>query len=389
MKILMINSVCGIRSTGRICTDLAVELEKQGHIVKIAYGRENVPEQFKKYAVRIGNEIDVRLHAIKARMFDCSGFCSKSATRKFIKWMQEYDPDVIHLHNLHGYYINIEMLFRYLKSSNKKIVWTLHDCWPFTGHCAHFDFIGCNRWKDGCGNCKQKTEYPSSYFMDSSNKNWEKKKKIFSDIKNLTVVVPSKWLRGLVEESFLKSYPIKVINNGIDLNIFKPTVSDFKRNKSIEDKKVVLGVASTWSKKKGIDDFFKLRNRLDLNYVIVLVGISKDEIKNAPNGVLLISKTNDTKELAEIYSASDYFVNMTYEDNYPTTNLEAQACGTPCITYRTGGSIESVPNQNVVDKGDILDVVNLLQKQLSLNTSISDRNDMLRKYIELYYKQKN
>ena len=150
MKVLMINSVCGIRSTGRICTDIAEELEKQGHDVKIAYGRETVPEKYQKYAVRIGTDLDVKLHGIKTRLFDRHGFGSKRATKKFIKWVEEYDPDVIHLHNLHGYYINIKILFDYLKKANKKVVWTLHDCWAFTGHCTHFDFVGCNKWKCKC-----------------------------------------------------------------------------------------------------------------------------------------------------------------------------------------------------------------------------------------------
>ena len=176
----MINSVCGIRSTGRICTDIASELEAQGHQVKIAYGRENVPEQFQRYAVRIGNDLDMRLHGVKARLLDASGFGSKSATKRFIKWVKDYDPDVIHLHNIHGYYINIEILFNYLKNSGKPVVWTLHDCWAFTGHCAYFDFAGCEKWKTGCYGCPLKKSYPSSILIDRSKKNYIQKKRLFT-----------------------------------------------------------------------------------------------------------------------------------------------------------------------------------------------------------------
>mgnify|MGYP000231854880 FL=1 len=164
MKVLMINVVCGIRSTGRICTDLAIALEKQGHEVRIAYGRETVPEQFQKYAVRIGTDLDVKLHGIKARLFDRAGFGSRKATEKFIEWVKKYDPDIIHLHNIHGYYIDVERLFKYLRTCGKKIIWTLHDCWSFTGHCVYFDYIVCDKWKNGCFYCPQK--------KGISSKNW-------------------------------------------------------------------------------------------------------------------------------------------------------------------------------------------------------------------------
>ena len=205
MKVLMINVVCGIRSTGRICTDLATALEAQGHEVKIAYGRENVPEQFQKYAVRIGTDLDVKLHGLRARLLDGAGFGSKRATKKFIEWVKEYDPDVIHLHNIHGYYINVEVLFKYLKSCSKKIIWTLHDCWAFTGHSAYCDAVQCDRWKTGCYECPQISEYPRSV-VDRSKLNWKKKREMFTGIPNMILVTPSQWLAGLVKESFLNKY---------------------------------------------------------------------------------------------------------------------------------------------------------------------------------------
>ena len=222
MKILMINVVCGVKSTGRICTDLAFALEEQGHEVKIAYGRDKVPERFQKYAVKIGTDLGVAFHGIKARMWDAVGFGSVVATKRLVEWIRQYDPDVIHLHNIHGYYINIDILFNYLRTSGKKIIWTLHDCWSFTGHCAYFDYVRCDKWKEECKNCSQRKGYPARMLIDRSKENYRTTKTLFSGIPNLSLVAPSKWLADLVTESFLCDYPIKVINNGIDLNIFKP-----------------------------------------------------------------------------------------------------------------------------------------------------------------------
>ena len=360
MKVLQINSVCGIRSTGRICTDIADVLTANGHECKIVYGRETVPEKYKKYAVRIGSNTDVKLHALESRLFDNSGFGSKKATNDFIKWVKEYDPDVIHLHNIHGYYINIEILFNYLKSCNKRIIWTLHDCWPFTGHCSYFTIVKCEQWKAHCSYCVQKHCYPSSILADHCKSNFERKRALFSGIKDMTLITPSKWLADLVSESFLKKYPVKVIHNGIDLSVFKPTESDLRKKYGLTDKKVILGVASVWDERKGLDDFIKLLDLLDRQYQIVLIGLSDRQLKKMPDNVIGIKRTDSVTELAQWYTTADVFLNLTYEDNYPTVNLEAQACGTPCITYRTGGSVESVPEENIVDAGDISTIKSML-----------------------------
>ena len=363
MKVLMINSVCGIRSTGRICTDIAQVLENQGHECKIAYGREIVPEKYEKYSYRIGTNLDVKVHAGLSRIFDNAAFHSKRVTKKLIKWIQEYNPDVIHLHNLHGYYLHVGELFRYLKTCNKKIIWTLHDCWVFTGHCAHFDFVGCEKWKTGCFDCPQKNRYPKSVLKDCSKRNYYRKKQLFTGIPDLTIVTPSKWLGELVKQSFLKEYPVEVIYNGIDLEVFKPTESDFRERYNIEDKTLILGVASAWDDRKGLEDFIQLSKLLKEEYRIVLVGVSDEQKKALPPNVIGITRTNNIKELAEIYTAADVFVNLTYEDNYPTVNLEAQACGTPVITYKTGGSVESVSVESVVKKGDLATLIEILQKK--------------------------
>ncbi len=347
MKILFINSVCGIGSTGRICAELAQQLEKQGHTVKIAYGRSSfVPENCKKYAVRIGSDFSVKMHALKTRLFDTHGFGSKNATKKFLTWAEEFNPDLVWLHNIHGYYINVEMLFNWLKSrTNMQKKWTLHDCWAFTGHCSHFIMANCNKWQTHCQNCPQTKCYPAS-FLDNSKNNFERKKAAFTGVNNLKIITPSKWLADLVKQSFLKEYPAEVIYNTIDKLIFKPTPSNFRQKYGLENKKIILGVASVWTARKGLPDFLKLAQKLDDNYKIVLVGLTDKQIKTLPQNCLGIKRTSSSQELAGIYTAADLFFNPTYEDNYPTVNLEAQACGTPVITYDTGGSNETIYTQN-------------------------------------------
>lgn len=340
MKVLMINSVCGVTSTGRICADIADLLTENGHECKIAYARGIVPEKWQKYAVKIGMDMDVNIHAMSTRIFDNTGFGSKRATRKFLKWVEEYKPDVIHLHNLHGYYIHIGLLFDFLKKYNKPVVWTLHDCWTFTGHCPHYSFVQCDKWLTECYKCPLKGEYPASSVFDRSKKNYRQKKQFFNGVKNMTIVTPSQWLKEEVEKSFLKNYTVKVIHNGIDTEIFKPLQSDFKAKHGLEGKKIVLGVANVWTKRKGIDDFIRLAEHLPQSYKIVLVGDLRGE--NIPKSILHISHTDSQQELAEIYSVAEVFLNPTYEDTFPTTNLESLACGTPVLTYRTGGSPESL-----------------------------------------------
>ena len=342
MKVLMINSVCGIRSTGRICTDLAEKLSKEGQEVKIAYGREAyVPEQYRKYAVRIGNSWDVRFHALKARLFDASGFGSKRATRKFIAWVKEFDPDVIHLHNLHGYYINIEILFNYLRTCNKKIIWTLHDCWAFTGHCCHFSYIKCEKWKTQCYRCEQIHQYPRSIVIDKSRGNYLKKKELFSGIKDLTIITPSIWLANLVKQSFLYEYQIEVRYNEVNKEIFKPTPSEFRKEYGInDDRKMILGVASNWNERKGLNDFIRLSELLGKEYIIVLVGLNKKQMRLVPGSIVGIERTNSQRDLAKIYSAADVFVNLSVEETFGLATVEAISCGTPAIVYKNTGNEE-------------------------------------------------
>lgn len=385
MKVLMINVVCGIRSTGRICTDLAAALEAQRHEVKIAYGREKVPEQFQKYTVRIGSDLDIKLHGLKARLLDGCGFGSRRATERFIEWMKEYDPDVIHLHNIHGYYINVEVLFNYLKICGKKIIWTLHDCWAFTGHCAYFDYAGCDKWKTGCDNCSCKGDYPTCQGISRAKQNYKRKKKLFTDIPNMTLITPSYWLAGLVKDSFLKEYPVSTIHNGVDTSVFRYTESDIKHRFGIEDKKVVLGVAAIWDKRKGLEYMAQLSELFGDEYRVVVIGVTEEQREKLPKPMIGILRTNSVKELVEWYSAADVYVNPTLEDNYPTTNIEAVACGTPVITFHTGGSVESVPACNVVEKGDIGKAAEIIKaKKYQVSAAVAGKDVLLKKYLGLY-----
>ena len=402
VKILLINIVCGVDSTGRICAEIAEDLISKGHEVCVAYGRGNVPEKYKDISKRIGNDFDVYVHALKARLFDSCGFESRKATEKFISWIKEWDPDIIHLHNIHGYYINVELLFNYLHECGKKIIWTLHDCWAFTGHCSYFTAVNCSKWKTGCNNCMQNMEYPTS-ICDKSERNYKKKKELFTGVNNLHIITPSNWLKELVSESFLKEYQVDVVYNKIDKSIFKKTESNFKERYSITDKRVILGVASHWDKRKGLEDFLALSQVLNHEYVIVVVGLTKKQtediqlsnvfirketdnpkiVKYESTGIIsepemsetvkmpkvqkaaeiilessspetklgekegvaaffCVERTDNVQELAGLYSIADYLFNPTREDNYPTVNLEAEACGTPVITYDIGGCRETI-----------------------------------------------
>lgn len=389
MKIFQINTVCGIGSTGRIAVDISHVLEKAGHESCIAYGRGGAPKDVESY--RIDSPWEVYAHAFFSRLTDRQGLYSTAATKRLIQKIKEYNPDIIHLHNIHGYYLNYDALFRFLSAYNKPVVWTLHDCWPFTGHCAYFDFVHCDKWKEGCYHCPQKSSYPASCFLDRSRKNYDLKKALFTKVEKLCIVTPSHWLAGLVKESFLGKYPVKVIHNGIDLHIFKPTSSNFRRENGLEGYKIILGVASPWTPRKGLSDFIKLSKMMDDHTRIVLVGLSDRQIKKLPPHIIGIKRTNNPQELAGLYTTADVFFNPTYEDNYPTTNLESLACGTPVVTYNTGGSPESVgENGAVVDKGDIeasWDSINNFSKSRKIDNNSFYKFDKFKhfiRYLNLY-----
>ena len=396
MKVLLINVVSAIRSTGRICSDLADALIERGNDVLIAYGRYDVPEKYRDISVCFASEAEVAASALEARLRDNAGFSNKASTYKLIEEIKRYDPDVIHLHVLHGYWLNVEILFDYLRTCGKKIIWTFHDCWAFTGHCAFFDFVNCDRWQTRCFNCPAKGEYPASALADRSKENFDKKKSLFTGIPDMTVVTPSFWLAELVKKSFLKDYHVKVIPNGIDTDIFRrneqtENIADGLREMyGLQGKKVVIAVSTSWDRRKGLPEYCKLADILGDDYQMAVIGLPEDKIKALPENVLGISRTDSPLQLAGFYVLADAYVNCSFEENYPTTNLEAVACSCPVITYDCGGSGESASLYGaVVPKGDIeamADVIfnidNLLPQEP--NSYDLSKKAMTDKYLELY-----
>lgn len=361
MKILQINSVCGRGSTGRIVTDIADTLRKNGHesYVAYGYGDSNEPNSY-----RMESNLYLKYNILKTRLFGKHGFYNKGATKGLVDWITQVDPDAIHLHNIHGHYLNIDMLFCFLKSRQKPVIWTLHDCWSFTGHCAHFDYVGCERWKTECKQCPQQRKYPDSWLLDRSQESYRDKQGLFTSLDKMILVTPSKWLANQVKQSFLKDYPTITINNGIDLNTFKPTGANIRDKYGLKDKFIVLGVANYWDETKGLHSFSYLSRILDDKYQIMLVGISQRQRRKLPSNIICVQKTSDLETLAGIYSTADVFVNPTLEDNFPTTNLEAIACGTPVITFDTGGCKEIIDDYTgtVIPQGDMKTLIESIKK---------------------------
>lgn len=390
MKVVQINATCGVGSTGKICVGISKIMTENNIENYILFSNRS-----NGYPLGIQCSTDryIKIQAVKSRILGNYGFNSKKATRNIIKELERINPDIIHLHNIHGHDCDLEMLFRYFKNKKIKLVWTFHDCWAFTGYCTHFTMSGCDKWQNGCNGCIQKYDY--SLFSDKSKIIHNKKMKLFADL-DMTIVTPSRWLSEIVSGSFLKNYPVTVINNGINLSVFKCTESDFRKKYNLENKKVILGVALGWGKRKGLDVFVELAKKLPDEYRIVLVGTDENVEKQFPDNIISIYKTKNQQELAEIYSAADVFVNPTREDNYPTVNMEAIACGTPVITFKTGGSPEMIDETCgfVVECDDIdalkkeiirICIENLFTAENCKNKSKEfDENERYKEYVELY-----
>lgn len=359
-KLLQINPVLRkSTSTGRIMQEIGELAMQHGweSYIAYSYGRDGIKPCNSKL-VPVGNKWSVAWHGTMTRLFDCHGLGSKRATRDFIRRIEEINPDIVHIHNIHGYFLNYKELFDYFSHKNIPVVWTVHDCWLYTGHCYYYSYIGCDKWKAGCGNCPQKRKFPASLIFDRSAQNFLDKKKAFTSMpKDLLTIVPvSEWIRSEMKESFLKDYPFRVIHNGIDLEVFNVYDTEcVKRKYGLQDKHILLGLASIWSEEKGLYDFIKMAGMLRDDEVVVLVGVTPKEEKLLPGNIVGISRTENVHQLAELYAASDAFINPTWQDNYPTVNLEAIACGTPVVTYRTGGSIEAVTPETgvIVEQGDV------------------------------------
>lgn len=403
MKLLQINPVIRANtSTGRIMQEIGELAMANGweSYIAYSYGRDGIKPCSSKL-VPVGNRLDVAWHGLVTRMTDRHGLASCMVTRSFIREIERIKPDIIHIHNIHGYFLNYRILFDYLAKSNVHVIWTVHDCWLYTGHCNHYSLQECYKWKSQCENCPQRTKFPASWGIDRSRQNYLDKKRAFTSIsKEKMIIVPvSEWMRGEMQQSFFVDANFHVIHNGISLENFQIRDTGSIRVKyGLENLHVILGVASIWMKEKGWNDFMQMSTMLNEDEVIVLVGVTEEQKEKLPTNVIGISRTENVHQLAELYSAAVAFVNPTWQDNYPTVNLEAIACGTPVVTYRTGGSIEAVTDKTgiVVEQGDVqglLDAVRLIEergkgfyqevcRQYAMENF--DKNDRYADYIRLY-----
>lgn len=376
-KLLQIDSCLGILSTGRISESIARLAMNKGWECHIVHGARCVGTTVQNH-YQVSSLFGEYLHFAESLLFDNHGLGARFATKRIIERIKQIQPDVIQLHCIHGYYINYKYLFEYLNTSNIPVVWTFHDCWAFTGHCAHFISASCYKWKqEGCHDCPLTAGYPKA-LVDRSKRNYELKKKIFSGCSNMHIVAVSDWLASFAKESFMRGKDIRVINNGVDIHTFYPC------SEKSQGKFKVLGVASAWGGNKGLYDFFELRNILPVeSFDITLVGFSKEQLAKLPKNINGIMRTNSVKELAQLYSEANVFVNPTYADSFPTVNMEALACGTPVITYRTGGSPEIIDEQTgrTVELGDVASLADVILHMKNHPLS----SDLCRKRAKKYY----
>ena len=345
MRYVVINTVAGTGSTGKIAADQCRDFMRKGHECVLAYGRQQHNcEDISLY--RIGTELDCYVHGMYTRLLDKHGFGSVSATKKFLRWLDDYEPEVIWMHNLHGYYLNVDLLFTWLKEHPTiECHWMLHDCWSFTGHCTHFSAVGCNQWQTECVSCKQLDRYPKTSLFSNVKKNYEKKRCAFSGVNNLILHVPSHWLQGVVKQSFLKDYPIEVQHHKVDCSVFFPQSSNLREQLNLEDKIVLLAVANVWDDRKGLFDLFEISKRLDDSFQLIIVGLSEKQQADIPTGIIGITHTNDLKQLAQYYTMADLLVNPSKEETFGMTIAEAASCGTPAIVYK-GTACEEVAALN-------------------------------------------
>ena len=393
-KLLQINPVIRVNtSTGRIMQEIGELAMQNGWECHIAYskGRDGIRE-CRSDIVPVGNKWSTAWHGIETRLFDRHGLASSHATRQFVRKIEEISPDVVHIHNIHGYFLNYQILFDYLSKAGIPVVWTVHDCWLYTGHCYYYSFAGCDRWQTGCHHCPQKKEFPTSLFCDRSRRNFEDKKAAFTSmpLDRMTIVPVSEWIRNEMRRSFLNAYPFRVIHNGINTDIFN--IYDDRQVRTafgLGDRHILLGVASIWSREKGLDDFIRMAGMLNEDEVIVLVGIKPEDRKRLPDNVVGIARTENIRQLAELYAAADVFVNPTWQDNYPTVNMEAIACGTPVVTYRTGGSVEVITPATgmIVEQGNLNELLKSIREIESKGKA--SYQEACRKYALLNFKKED
>lgn len=396
MRVFQLNTFCGIKSTGRIVAQLAQMVERDGGACEIGYGAGTVTPEAARFAYRVGTPLERKAYSQLRKVLDWEGYGSFVGTQRLVREMERFQPDFIHLHNLHGCYLHLPVLFSYLKSLGKAVVWTLHDCWPFTGHCAYFDYAQCEKWTTGCFSCPQQRSYPTCYGLDGSRRNYAMKKKLFTSLPGLVFVTPCEWMKTPLKRSFLGDFPVRTIYNGVDLQTFHPVESGLRERYGLTGKKIVLSVASDWDERKGLRYLVEIQRALGDEYRLVAVGLSESQIRGLPKPMLGIAHTANTQELAAWYTAADCVANPTLEDNMPMVNLEALACGTPVAVFRTGGCPEAVDETcgKVVDKGDAVglkDAVRLLCSQSEhmkpfclAKASVFDSRRTFENYLELY-----
>ena len=393
MRILFINSVCGVGSTGRIVTDLANGAEAQGHACAVVYGIGEAKGVDKTACFKISSKADYYVSNLLSRLTGFTGIFNGLSTKKAIKYIKSFRPDVVHLHNLHGYYINPFKLVKYLTKANIPVIWTLHDCWTFTGNCSNYSYAGCNKWETHCFGCTQTRRYPKSWLFEFTSAMYKQKKKIFTEAPIKCLTTPSVWLAGEVKKSFLGNFKCIPIHNGMDVERFCIKDSSFKENNGLSDKRIVLGVANAWGEKKGLYDFYKLVEKLPEEYKLVLVGLNEKQMKELPTEILGISRTESIEELIDIYNCAEVFVNPSYEETFGMVTAEALLCGTPVITYdRTAvPEVADFPYGRAVPAGDIegllKEIVNLPKydkNEVRASALKYARAEMIKKYLEVY-----
>lgn len=399
MRLLQINSTANWGSTGKIAEQIGLVAMQQGWESYIAYGRSVNPGQSK--LIKIGSKFSTYWHVLESRLFDNHGLASRYATRKFIKQIKEIKPDIIHLHNIHGYYLNYKILFNYLNKTDIPIVWTLHDCWSFTGHCSHFIYRNCTKWTTCCDQCDYKKSYPSSQLFNSAKSNFILKRELFCGLGDrLTLVPVSKWLAVQTQQSFFGRNRINYIYNGINTDVFTPKETSAIRKKySLNGKFVIVGVATKMGDGKGYGDYIKLREQLPDDYVIFLVGLSDKQISSLPNGMIGIQRTSNQQELADIYSMADVVLSLSRAETFGLTIAEGMACGTPAIVYNVTAVPELITPQtglivdNVGDIDGLVAAINEVRKKGKEFYSAAcrkhaeenfDKDKCFAKYIDLY-----
>ena len=394
-RLLQISCSCNSGAIGRIAEQINLRASEKGWDTFFAYGRiAHLPVG--SQLIHVGCMMDEYLHYAEHRIFDNEGLASRHATRTLIRKISEISPDIIHLHNIHDHWLNYEILFRYLKQIDIPIVWTQHDCWSFTGGCYHFAISGCKKWKNECSKCF--INQGILPLRDCSKKHYYKKKELFNGPPKLTLVTVSHWLEGLLRQSFLKNNRIEVIYNGVDLEIFKPQTSKIKENLNIEGKILLVAVATAWSLHKGLNDYISLSSRLPENVKLLMVGVNDKQRKMLPKEILCMDRTQNVKELAEIYSGADIVLNLSYEETFGMTTAEGFACGTPGIVYNCTASPELISDETgeIVQAGDIDGVLGAIDKIIKRGgdyytpqcrkraCEMFDMNKNFESYIKLY-----